>query len=697
MSPWWSLQVSLQNLACQEKEIPSKDVFPSCQQITKITHKQLNQSTLWQFLFNQTFFYFFHKTSQVGILAQEAKSSKGATGGALLGSVVVGLSSRRKSVTKVVNRSNADLGQDERFQRTRLVTFTGMVLGYAVYYFTRLSFTYVGLAMRSDLGLSMVQLGAISSLFPLAYMNSKFLSGVLSDVLGSPVLIFSLGLMCTGVLNIAFSTANTVPIFTLIWLLNGLFQGCGATPCNKMLVNWFPARSRGKWWSSWNASHNMGGFLIPLLAGGLAARYSWRAGMMGPGIIALVAGALALVFMKDAPEKVGLPSAEEWAAPRFAETATQETSQETKETEEDDETGQLWKQLLRNKFLWCMAAMHFFIYFIRQGVLNWAHFYIMDEFGVPAMEATARVSGFELGGLLGCIVAGQVSDWLISRYPQRGAAGLRAQVMVAYSLAAAAAVFTLWVGPPVALVQWISMAAFGFAIYGPQTLITMTGVETVPRRAAATAGGLLAYPAQLGSMCAGLPFALLVQNYGWGGFFPSLIGLSLISAAVITPALNTPSYWQARHGWKKEKTATANSGVWGCRMKDGQIRVSSLCHPGLPVKTIQNAFAVREGKFKEKTSRGRLQLQRISNDTKDQRGTAFGSSLLICFMAWELLSSQGQTKKKRSKALDAAFSMGDIALCGRLNLKYSIEVMYVTVCILYSLTPESFCCFAMFC
>ena len=494
---------------------------------------------------------------------QEPKSSsQGALPGALLGSVVVGLASSRRSskVTKVVSRSN--VGQDERFQRTRLVTFTGMVLGYAVYYFTRLSFTYVGLAMRSDLGLSMVQLGAISSLFPLAYMNSKFLSGVLSDVLGSPVLIFSLGLMCTGVLNIAFSTANTVPIFTLIWLLNGLFQGCGATPCNKMLVNWFPARSRGKWWSSWNASHNVGGFLIPLLAGGLAARYSWRAGMMGPGIIALVAGALALVFMKDAPEKVGLPSAEEWAAPRFAETATSQTSQETsQETEDDEETGQLWKQLLRNKFLWCMAAMHFFIYFIRQGVLNWAHFYIMDEFGVPAMEATARVSGFELGGLLGCIVAGQVSDWLISRYPQRGAAGLRAQVMVAYSLAAAAAVFTLWVGPPVALVQWTSMAAFGFAIYGPQTLITMTGVETVPRRAAATAGGLLAYPAQLGSMCAGLPFALLVQNYGWGGFFPSLIGLSLISAAVITPTLNTPSYWQARHGWKQEKTATANSGV----------------------------------------------------------------------------------------------------------------------------------------
>ncbi|CAE7267817.1 uhpC, partial [Symbiodinium pilosum] len=346
--------------------------------------------------------------------------------------------------------------------------------------------------------------------------------------------------MLTGFLNIAFSFASTVPLFTGIWLLNGLFQGCGATPCNKMLVNWFPARSRGKWWSSWNASHNIGGFLIPLLAGGLAARFGWRAGMMGPGVIAILAGLLALATMKDSPEKAGLPSAEDWAAPRFQD----EVSGTPEPASVEDSTEKVWESLLRNKFLWCMAAMHFFIYFIRQGVLNWAHFYIMDEFGVPALEATARVSGFELGGLLGCIVSGQVSDWLISRYPQRGAAGLRAQVMIAYSLLAAAAVFCLWVVPPLAVLQWISMAAFGFAIYGPQTLITMTGVETVPRKAAATAGGLLAYPAQLGSMCAGLPFALLVQEYGWGGFFPSLILLSLVSATVIIPGWNTPSYRQ---------------------------------------------------------------------------------------------------------------------------------------------------------
>merc|ERR1712039_36471 len=97
----------------------------------------------------------------------------------------------------------------------------------------------------------------------------------------------------------------------------------------------------------------------------------------------------------------------------------------------------------------------------------------------------------------------------------------RTQVMVCFSLLSAVSVLFLWLLPPVAWMQWLSMALFGFAIYGPQTLITMTGVETVPSRAAATAGGLLAYPAQFGSMFAGLPFAFVVQRYGWGGFFPS--------------------------------------------------------------------------------------------------------------------------------------------------------------------------------
>jgi len=475
-------------------------------------------------------------------------------GGALAGRSSQRHHKKRRHLKGIHNQSSKLIGQASAatqpqmsFGRARTQTFIGMVVGYAVYYFTRLSFNYVGPVLRQELGLSMVQLGAVSSIFPLAYMNSKFVSGVLSDWLGSPVLIFSIGLVLTGLMNIGFAFGSTVPWFTVFWVANGLFQGCGATPCNKMLVNWYPAVTRGQWWSGWNASHNIGGFIIPLLAGGLAATYGWRYGMVAPGIIAIFTGLLTLVFMKDAPEKLGLPSAEEYASTRLEVAGDAKASEKRPaNTGDDDGSEAVWKLLVRNRFLWAMAAMHFFVYFIRQGVLNWAHFYIMDEFGVAAAEATARVSGFELGGLFGCIISGQVSDKLIAKRPKAGAAGLRTQVMVAFSLLGTASVASLWLLPPIAALQWFAMFAFGFAIYGPQTLITMTGVETVPRRAAATAGGLLAYPAQMGSIAAGLPFALLVRRYGWRGFFPALVVLSLISAAVVLPCLNTPSYIQVQ-------------------------------------------------------------------------------------------------------------------------------------------------------
>ena len=77
---------------------------------------------------------------------------------------------------------------------------------------------------------------------------------------------------------------------------------------------------------------------------------------------------------------------------------------------------------------------------------------------------------------------------------------------------------------------------------------------------------------------------------------------------------------------------------------------SDPCHPDDFPKTPKRGS--RFGEFKEKTSRGRLQLQRISNDTKDQRGTAFGNSLLICFMALGAsisADSQSQTEKKKTK------------------------------------------------
>ena len=45
-----------------------------------------------------------------------------------------------------------------------------------------------------------------------------------------------------------------------------------------------------------------------------------------------------------------------------------------------------------------------------------------------AGSAAGRVSGMEVGGLFGSLLAGRISDWLIDRSPNDGAVGKRVQV-----------------------------------------------------------------------------------------------------------------------------------------------------------------------------------------------------------------------------------------------------------------------------
>jgi hypothetical protein len=46
-----------------------------------------------------------------------------------------------------------------------------------------------------------------------------------------------------------------------------------------------------------------------------------------------------------------------------------------------------------------------------------------------------KKKGLELGGLLGSLVAGRLSDWLISKYPNQGAVGQRVKVRAGKGIA----------------------------------------------------------------------------------------------------------------------------------------------------------------------------------------------------------------------------------------------------------------------
>lgn len=85
-----------------------------------------------------------------------------------------------------------------------------------------------------------VSAGLITSSQTMAYAISKFISGVLSDQISARWL-FSIGLFLVGGINVAFSWSSTVSMFSLLWFINGLGQGCGWPPCGKVLRKVLPS------------------------------------------------------------------------------------------------------------------------------------------------------------------------------------------------------------------------------------------------------------------------------------------------------------------------------------------------------------------------------------------------------------------------------------------------------------------------
>lgn len=76
---------------------------------------------------------------------------------------------------------------------------SSILLGYSCYYLTRNSLTFTAPAMVAtpSLGLDITSIGVITSIFPLCYGCSKFVSGVVGDML-SPAIMLGGGLVATG-------------------------------------------------------------------------------------------------------------------------------------------------------------------------------------------------------------------------------------------------------------------------------------------------------------------------------------------------------------------------------------------------------------------------------------------------------------------------------------------------------------------
>ena len=406
-----------------------------------------------------------------------------------------------------------------RYWRFRI--FYGMYIGYAFYYFTRKSFTFAMPVLINDLGFDKSQLGILGSVLAVSYGLSKFLSGILSDR-SNPRYFMAVGLILTGICNIFFGMSSSLVLFALFWGLNGWFQGWGWPPCARLLTHWYSQKERGTWWGVWNTSHNIGGALIPIIAGVLAVQFGWRYAMYIPGIGCIGVGLFLINRLRDTPQSLGLPPIEKHRSdyPTNVLSQSEENELSAKEI--------LFQHVLKNKFIWVLAISYFFVYILRTAINDWGLLFLIEAKGLTIVKAASCVCFFEVGGFFGSLAAGWLSDKVFK--------GKRGPINVLFSLGVVLAISALWIVPAGNIVvASMAMFAIGFLIFGPQMLIGMAAAELSHKKAAGTATGFAGCVGYLGAASAGYPFGKVAQEWGWYGFFYLLVACGIITVLLLLP------------------------------------------------------------------------------------------------------------------------------------------------------------------
>lgn len=411
------------------------------------------------------------------------------------------------------------VAQTYKYWRYRI--FFGMYAGYALFYFTRKSFIFAMPAMQSELGLGKFELGLLASILSLTYGVSKFVSGILGDK-SNPRYFMSIGLILTGIFNLLFGMSSALWAFAIFWGLNGWFQGWGWPGCAKLLTHWYSQSERGRWWSSWNTSHNLGAALITLIVPFCADLFGWRCAMYVPGIVCIAGGFYLMVTLRDTPQSMGLPKIEKFR--------NDFPNDQSKQDERSELTSReiLFEYVLCNKYIWILAFSYFFVYIIRTAINDWSMLYLVEVKGYTNIKAGFCVCWFEIGGFLGSLAAGWSSD-LIFR-------GRRTPVNVICLVAVLCALlgFRAYTGP-IAIFDAVFLFLFGLFIFGPQMLIGISAAELSHKKAAATATGFAGCFAYLGAAAAGAPLGAITKHFGWDTFLFTLCCCAVSATVLLLP------------------------------------------------------------------------------------------------------------------------------------------------------------------
>ncbi|XP_076780768.1 glucose-6-phosphate exchanger SLC37A2 isoform X1 [Arvicanthis niloticus] len=414
-------------------------------------------------------------------------------------------------------------------------------------------------------------LGAVDNAFLVAYAIGMFISGIFGERL--PLRYYlSAGMVLSGLFTSLFGLGyfwniHMLWYFVLIQICNGLVQTTGWPSVVTCVGNWFGKGKRGFIMGIWNSHTSVGNILGSLIAG-VWVNEHWGLSFIVPGIITAVMGVITFLFLIEYPEDVDCTPPRHHDDPEKEQDNPEDpvsSPYSSRDSSVDIAASSSKEQGPEPEAISFLGALKIpgviefslcllFAKLVSYTFLYWLPLYIFNVAHFSAKEAGDLSTLFDVGGIIGGIMAGLISDYT---------SGRATTCCIMLILAAPMMFLYNYIGQNGITSSIVMLIICGVLVNGPYALITtavsadlgthesLKGNAKALSTVTAIIDGTGSIGAALGPLLAGL-----ISPTGWNNVF-----YMLISADVLACLLLCRLVYKEILAWKSARSRNSGSSL----------------------------------------------------------------------------------------------------------------------------------------
>jgi len=351
----------------------------------------------------------------------------------------------------------------------------------------RATLSVAGPEMQKELGITAVEIGYLFSAFSWAYVISMTPAGWVADKIGSKRAMF-LGILLWSVVTVLMGLVSyitfVVPALLILRFLLGMCESPVGPSAGRIIAAWFPSQERGVAGAIFNSAQYASLAIFTPLMAWLCHAFGWDHVFIVMGGIGIVIAFCWSKFFHVPMKHPGVNSEEmnylkEGGALVELDTVTSVKGERKRAGLQ--EIAQLFKsRMLIGIFIgqYCISAITWFF-------MTWFPIYLIKERGMSVLQAGFMASVPAICGLMGGILSGFFSDWLLRKTNNLS---LARKVPIIIGLTMSASMILCNYVSSEALVMFLMSAAFfgkGFGSLGWAVV-----ADTAPKEIIGTTGGL---------------------------------------------------------------------------------------------------------------------------------------------------------------------------------------------------------------